>query len=71
MPRRKLGPGEGKTYITFGLDPEELAAMEGVMRYYRCGQSAALRLLIRNGAEHTPMAPRTIPSPPIEGNDRD
>jgi hypothetical protein len=66
MPRRNLGPGEGKTYITFGLDREELDAMERVMRFYRCGQSAALRLLIRNGAEHTPMA--TPPSPPIEGN---
>lgn len=68
MPRRKLGPGEGKTYITFGLDPEELAAVEGVMAFYRCTQSAALRLLIRNGTPHTPTAPRKNPSPPIEGN---
>lgn len=63
MPRRKLGPGEGKTYITFGLDPEELRAMETVMKFYRCSQSAALRLLIRNGAEHTPMAPPLHPQP--------
>ena len=56
MPRRKLGPGEGKTYTSVGLDPEELDAVNRVMRFYRCSQSAALRLLIRNGAEHTPMA---------------
>lgn len=68
MPRRKLGPGEGKTYITFGLDAEELDVMERVMKYYRCTQSAALRLLIRTAEAHTPMAPRKNPSPPTEGD---
>ena len=68
MPRRKLGPGEGKTYITIGLDPEELDVMERVMSFYRCSQSAAIRLLVRNAAPHTPMAERKPnPSPPTEG----
>lgn len=69
MPRRKLGPGEGKTYITIGLDPEELDIMERVMAHYRCTQSAAMRLLVRNAEPHTPMAPpKKLPSPPIEGD---
>lgn len=69
MPRRKLEPNQGKTYTSVGLDPEELEIVDRVMRFYRCTQSAALRLLIRNGGEHTPMAPparNTPPSPPIE-----
>ena len=69
MTRRKLEPGQGKTYVSFGLDPEELDIVDRVMRFYRCTQSAALRLLIRNGGDHTPMAlpaRTTPPSPPIE-----
>lgn len=54
MPK-KPEPAKTKTYVTIGMDAEELEAINGVMAFYRCSQSAAVRLLIRNGAENTPM----------------
>lgn len=61
---RRTAPAKGKkTNITIGLDPEELDIVSRVMAHHRAGQSAAVRLLIRNGATHTPMAD---PSPPQE-----
>lgn len=61
---RRTAPAKGKkTNITIGLDPEELDIVSRVMAHHRAGQSAAVRLLIRNGAPHTPMAD---PSPPQE-----
>lgn len=51
MGRRKATPDKpGKVYKTVGLDPEELQVIGDVMDFYRCGLSAAVRLLIRSGA---------------------
>jgi hypothetical protein len=67
MGRRKKEPGQTMTYITAGLTAEELDLMERTMAFYRCSQSAAIRLLIRNGALTTPMA---APSPPKKEDDQ-
>lgn len=62
MGRPSKEPAERATYVTVGLYGPELRAIEGVMRRWNVGQSAAIRVLLRRGAglapgEDTPVTP--------------
>ncbi|MFL6116726.1 MAG: hypothetical protein ACJ786_36030 [Catenulispora sp.] len=52
-----------KTYTSIGLHADEMDYVRRVMAQHRCSQSAAVGMLIRNGAPHTPMADPSPPEP--------